>query len=91
MSDKNVTKKKTPSPRVVAAMAVLARLNEPLDPANLSEIADSRVNDAKSEKVRTHMDKLVGKLKQRLEKIVEKFHNPPPSTRKAPPGFGKKK
>lgn len=84
-------KKKTPSPRVVAAMTVLSRLNEPLDPALLSEIADSRISDAKSEKVREQIEKLVGKLKARLEKIVDKFHNPAPSTRKAPPGFGKKK
>jgi hypothetical protein len=74
--------KKTPSPRVIAAMWISDQLSirvnaGSLEPGSLSSMAQSRVNAAKAEKVKTFIDKLAGKFIERMEKIVSKFENPP--------------
>ena len=76
------TKKKTPSARVIAAKWIIQQLDasvyaESLEPAGLTALAGSRVNDKKSDKVCDYADKLAGKFLERMQKIVDKFESPP--------------
>ncbi len=90
---------KTPSPRVIAAKYVLDRLDTGTDTnfssMGLTQLAESRVSDAKVEKVQTQLDKLSDKFRIRLRKIVDKFENPPAKPagkgKVVPKGFAKKK
>lgn len=80
--------KKTPSPKVIASMWLLDHLNtdnfksdddnaRSLSPESLTNLCGSRVNEAKVDKVIEQIDKIVLKLKERLEKVVAKFEAPP--------------
>lgn len=97
--------KKTPSPKVIASMWVLDRLNTEsggdadistsLSPDSLSEMCGSRVNEAKVEKVVEQIGKITLKFRERLEKVIEKFETPSsptakPSSAKAPTKGDKK-
>ena len=83
---------KTPSHNVIAAKWILAQLEADgqaptLTPAALTDLAESRVNDAKAEKVRDQIGKIVGKTITRCQKIVDKFEGNTSSkpSKKAPP------
>lgn len=86
---KNGDRKKTPSARVIAAMWIVRQLDDAgyaptLTPEALSELAGSRVNGKKSDKVDEYLRKLAGKFIDRMAKIVDRFENPPPKAAKKP-------
>lgn len=72
---------KTPSPKVIATKLLLKQLTEidPLDvtPEALTELASSRVNEAKADKVMEQVEKITKKFVERLEKVMEKFEDTP--------------
>ena len=75
-------KKKTPSPKVIAAKWLAKQLcvkeyAVTLIPEALTELADSRVNEAKADKVIEQIEKVSGKLVERLNKIID-----PPAKKK---------
>lgn len=73
---------KTPSPKVIAAAWILSQLEIPAEapnavtsvsPQSLFNLAGSRVNDAKAEKVKTQIAKITAKLVQRMQAVMDKF------------------
>ena len=100
-------KKKTPSARVIAAMWLLDALGADradradraddytsvsLEPAALTKLADSRVSQAKALKVVEQVVKITAKLRERMQKAVDKFNGvgapPKPKKKKAQPAEG---
>lgn len=68
---------KTPSPKVIASMWVLDKLNiehTMFSKDVLTALAKSRVGDAKVEKVKEQIGKITLKLQERLQKVVDKFN-----------------
>lgn len=45
-------------------------------PEQVTELVDSRVSEDKYEKVRDQFGKITGKLKERVDKVIEKFETP---------------
>jgi hypothetical protein len=82
---------KTPSPRVIAAQAILNKLNEveDLTPQAFGDLLNCRVSQDKAEKVVAAADKITKSLVARCQKIVDRF-NTPPAKDGAKPTFGKK-
>lgn len=80
-------KKRTPSPRVIAAM-LLEHIFEGAyfkSAAEMSDVADSKVSDAKRELVIKQLDKMTKKFEDRVKKIVSDFKTPPPRKPKEKP------
>lgn len=84
-------KKKTPSARVIAALWLLRALKtddtgegSTLTAGALKELAGSRVNEKKADKVVEQIYKIAAKLVQRMQLVVDKFEGkaPPPKPRK---------
>ncbi len=80
---------KTPSPKVIASMWVLQKLNiehTAFSKETLTALANSRVGDAKIEKVKDQIGKITLKLQERLQKVVDKFNGvtekPKPAAKK---------
>lgn len=91
MADTDAKKKKTPSARVIAALWLLRALKtddvgegSTLAAGSLKELAGSRVNEKKADKVVEQIDKIAAKLVQRMQLVVDKFEGkaPPPKPRK---------
>jgi hypothetical protein len=84
-------RKRIPSARVIAAQWVLRQLDEnvqsssELSAAAFAELAKSRVNEKKADKVRKQIDKLIGRLLGRLDNILDRFENPSPRKGKSVP------
>ncbi len=76
------SKRRPPTPRVIAAMWVLQQLrthgSQSLSPQELSSLTESKVNAVKVLKVLGHAGKLTGKFIERMRNIVDKYENPPP-------------
>lgn len=72
--------KRTPSPRVIAAK-LLANVFEPCYFAtteHMGYVADTKVSDAKREKVILQLDKFTTQFRARIRKILDNFEKPPP-------------
>jgi len=71
---------KTPSPKVIAAYLLRETFtNVPNNTTaeQLTSLVDSRVNDAKLEKVVDQFKKITLKLLERLQKVIDKFEDVP--------------
>ena len=88
--------KKTPTARVIAAKALLTRIDSVgcMTAEDFSGVLDSRVAEKKRGKIVEHADKLARTLRKRLARMVDKYINPPPPNpervAKAATAFGKK-
>ena len=73
-------KKKTPSPKVIGSMWVLAQLDtrggerKTLQAEGLSEMCESRVSDDKAEKVVEMIEKITATFVARLKKVMDKYN-----------------
>jgi len=75
-----VTKQRTPSARVIAAMWLKQQIEEGLCPDALTECSGSRVTERKINKIREQMFKIAGKgTLVRIDRIVDGFKNPKPA------------
>lgn len=74
------SKKRTPSPRVMAAKLLYECLEGPYfrSPDDLTELFGTKVSDAKRTKVVAALDKLSDKFRERMRLIVRRFEQPPP-------------
>lgn len=80
-----MAKKKTPSPRVIAAKLLVNVCEGPYfrSAGEMGEIADTKVSEEKREKVIQHLNKLTEKFQKQIKKIIANFENPPPRKQKA--------
>lgn len=71
--------KKTPSPKVIASYMireVLTNAPNNFTPEQVTSLVDSRVSDAKYDKVKEQFEKITQKFRQRLENTIHKFETP---------------
>ena len=72
--------KKTPSPKVIASYMIREVLtNAPTNftPEQATSLVDSRVSEAKYEKVKDQFAKITEKFRQRVEATIGKFEGVP--------------
>lgn len=72
--------RKTPTPRYMAAKLLEHFAESALfkNAAEISELFDSKVSEAKRDKVMAAVDKLSAGLRVRLKKIIDRFEVPYP-------------
>lgn len=75
-----MNKRRIPSPRVMAATLIKSALEGPYfrSAGELTELFDTKVSDAKREKVIAQVEILSKKFEARLKKIIDNFEKPPP-------------
>jgi len=84
---------RTPSARYMAAKVLLAALKvaHGQSTEELAKMFESRVSDAKKTKVDDQIGKMTKKFKERFQRIVDAWENPPPKKPGVKPPVGKKK
>lgn len=72
--------KRTPSPRYLAAKLLENFDNPPFfrTAAEMTELFETKVSEAKRDKILKAVETLTAPLKQRLKKIIDRFESPPP-------------
>jgi len=79
--------KRIPTPRYMAA-SLLRNFEEPAyfrSADELTTLFESRVSEAKRDKVMKEVEKFAAGLKRRLKKVIDRFENPPPKHQKEKP------
>ena len=82
-----MAKKRTPSPRVIAAMLLEHVCEGPYfrSAGEMGEMCSTKVSEAKRDKVIQQLDKLTEAFTKRIKRIIENFEKPPPRKQKAKP------
>lgn len=80
-------KKRTPSPRVIAAKMLEHACEGAYfrSAGEMSEACETKVSEAKRDKVIQQIDKLTEAFTKRIKRIIDNFENPPPRKQKAKP------
>lgn len=79
-------KKRTPSPRYIAARLLTNVTEAPFfrTKEEISELVESKVSDEKRDKVMKQVEKLTASFNARVKKIIDNFERPPVRRRKPP-------